>query len=75
MIILFGSLYLTFLSDIKLNLSNFTSKRSQVAVCFFGISRNLSLSLPGINENIFQALEENGYSERVFLHTFSNDRV
>lgn len=44
---------------------------SDIALCFFGITRSLKYTLPSIEKYIFDSLKEHNISYDIFLHTYS----
>jgi hypothetical protein len=41
----------------------------RVAVCFYGLIRNISTTLPSIEQHVFGELEKNDISYDVFVHS------
>ena len=42
----------------------------KVCIMFFGLLRNLKITLPSIRKNIFIALEKQGYEYDIYIHTY-----
>jgi hypothetical protein len=47
----------------------------RVALCFFGLSRSLTFTMPSIEANLLRPLRESGYRPTVFLHTYNDSSL
>ena len=49
--------------------------RRRVAVCFFGLTRSLRWTLPGLQRRLLGVLKEAGMAVDVFVHTYALEEV
>ena len=52
---------------------------SEIAICFFGLTRSLRYNIESIQKNIFDILDNSEYSYDIYMHTYNlevinNDR-
>lgn len=46
-----------------------------IALCFWGITRSLSITCPSIDKNILQVLKDNNIDYHIFMHTYKLDYI
>ena len=56
-------------------LTDYSRKQTRIAIAFFGISRNLQVTMPLFNKYMFNVLERNGILSDVFWHTVTKSSI
>lgn len=46
---------------------------NKICICFFGLLRNLKITFPYIQQNVFKVLEQHGVPFDIYLHTYRLD--
>jgi len=46
-----------------------------IAICFFGLTRSLKITIDSINKNIFESLKKQNHEYKIFLHTYNLKKI